>query len=62
MTRWVETSSPQARQKMLDDIFALYRSEKLRVWIEKYPFSKFDVALTRAVEPLKDRKVVLTFE
>jgi len=62
MTRWLTQASEQERQQMLDDICAMYRQQKLRVWIEKHPFSKFDIALTRAVEQRKDRKVLLTFE
>ena len=61
LTSWLEKNGG-LRQEMLDNIFEMMRNEELRLWIERHPFAKFDEALTRAVEPMKGRKVLLVFD
>jgi len=62
LTRWLETHSKEDRQQMLQSIYDVYRSDKLKLWIESWKFEKFPSALDRNREKYRSRKVVLTFD
>jgi len=62
LTRWVEEHSREERMKMLQTIFDMVKAQKLTLWLEKWDFDKFDQALAEALQPYRDRKIVLNME
>jgi trans-2-enoyl-CoA reductase len=61
LSRWAATHSASERQAMLNEIFALIRAEKLRLWMETYDVNKWSEAFRKVRESHRQRKVVLTF-
>lgn len=58
LKRWNQTSSPQEKENMLQQLQSLIENQKLRLWIEYHDLSSFSFALDRYYEPFKNRKVV----
>jgi trans-2-enoyl-CoA reductase len=61
LTRWVEQHTLAERQAMLDDLFDMIKTGKLKLLMESWKFNEFFAALEKAKQPAKDRKVVLAF-
>jgi trans-2-enoyl-CoA reductase len=62
LTKWLEEHSPEEKQKMLDHIFELIRTEKLKLWMERKDFSSFPSALEAVKETQRNRKIVLMMD
>lgn len=61
LTTWIKQRSPEERKNLLYQISELVEAKQLKLWLERWPFSKFDRALKRAIEPYRDRKIILDF-
>jgi len=59
LSKWVREHSASERTEMLDILSKMVRNKTLQLYLETHKFSEFDHALARAVEPFRDRKVVL---
>jgi trans-2-enoyl-CoA reductase len=60
LSKWLENHSLEDRKKMLETIYDIYRSDKLKLWMETWDFMRFPDALTRHKADQRARKVVLT--
>ena len=61
LTAWNE-KNPEKRAQALDQLVSLVAEDKLRLWVERHSFSSLNLALARAEEPFKDRKVLLSLQ
>jgi len=62
MTKWYNTQGNEARQALLKELIGLVQQNKLRLWVERIPFSDFEIGLSRALNSsVRDRKVLLSF-
>jgi trans-2-enoyl-CoA reductase len=62
LARWLQKASPQERSAMLDQLVGMVRQGALNFAIERVAFSDFNIALQRAQDPLRDRKIVLVMD
>jgi trans-2-enoyl-CoA reductase len=61
LTAWNEKNADK-RAQALDQLIGLVAEEKLRLWVERHNFSSLNLALARAEEPYKERKVMLSLQ
>lgn len=62
ISKWHETHSLDDRTKMLEDIAASIREEKLKFFFRIHDLDDFDFALQKATEPFQTRKIVLRMD
>eukprot|EP01119_Soliformovum_irregulare_P002181 TRINITY_DN1239_c0_g1_i1.p1 TRINITY_DN1239_c0_g1~~TRINITY_DN1239_c0_g1_i1.p1 ORF type:complete len:363 (-),score=97.36 TRINITY_DN1239_c0_g1_i1:43-1131(-) len=62
LTNWLKNASPQERDAMLQEIYGLVRSDKIKIMMETWSLSRFAGALKRHHEQGRDRKVILTMD
>eukprot|EP00741_Cyanophora_paradoxa_P023686 tig00021612_g22880.t1 len=61
LSRWADSVSPGVRLAAINQLADMVRSKKLQYMMERKSFDEFDVAVLRALQPRKDRKIVLDF-
>jgi len=62
LQKWIDTHTPQEREKMYAQLIDMFKSNQLRLWIERHKFDDWKEALTRSQTAYRDRKVVLSME
>jgi trans-2-enoyl-CoA reductase len=61
LTKWLEKSSKQEREKMINELSTLIKNKELILFLENRKFSDFSLALENSLEPFRNRKIVLKF-
>ncbi len=62
LSKWIEEHSMDQRLRMYETLFQLIRRDRLKLWMEKWKFNQFSLALNKVNEPFRNRKVVLVME
>eukprot|EP01098_Paradermamoeba_levis_P009823 TRINITY_DN4110_c0_g1_i1.p1 TRINITY_DN4110_c0_g1~~TRINITY_DN4110_c0_g1_i1.p1 ORF type:complete len:378 (-),score=149.21 TRINITY_DN4110_c0_g1_i1:21-1085(-) len=62
LKKWVTTHSQEDYQELIKTVEQYLLKDQVKVWVEKHKLANFQEALTRAVDPFKDRKIILSME
>eukprot|EP01098_Paradermamoeba_levis_P004494 TRINITY_DN1920_c0_g1_i2.p1 TRINITY_DN1920_c0_g1~~TRINITY_DN1920_c0_g1_i2.p1 ORF type:complete len:357 (+),score=116.53 TRINITY_DN1920_c0_g1_i2:68-1072(+) len=62
LRKWIASHSQEDYQQLIKTVEQYLLTNQVKVWVERHKLENFKDALTRAVDPFKDREVVLSLE